>query len=73
MIGQSGKPETGEPLLYIGSHFHHELMLLQPARHTLFHLTVIKNESKRDAQDAEFRRQHRVCINVKFANPDFSF
>jgi len=49
LIGQTGKPEMGEPLLNIRCHFHHQLMLLQSARSAFFHLTVIKYEKKRDA------------------------
>ena len=64
MIGQTGKPATGEPLLNIWRHFHHELMLLQSSRHTLFHLAVVKDEDERNAHDAELGGQHRACFNV---------
>ncbi len=48
-------------------------MLLQTARSALFHLTVIENKYKRDAQYVEFSRGHRACFNVEFADADFTF
>ena len=65
--------ETGETLLYIRCHFHHEIMFLQSARPALFHLAIVKNENEGNAHDIIFCSQHRACFNVKFTDTDFSF